>query len=328
MHKILAGLICFAVLAAAVIGAGLAGRSLFQAPEIRAELAHQESAKAAVMAAQAESARAAAAMRASDAAAWQATEADRAAAIRAAAYGLAGALVILALGGAMAGAHWLELQARTIRPTAAGWPILTERQSDGALAVIDTARLIGPVAIVCQDGQVLAPAVGAEETMARIATQAQAAAVLVGVAASAKGGGQADAVIERVTAVAERLPAPQFAAAPVGAADQDDGLRLVYVHQAQSQSAMELAELGEMIRQAEIRGLARSTWIGDGAGRRPFMFATRRECNRARYETMIDRLRKAGVVEPAGRSWRLSVGVDEALAAFRIDSESETHYAQ
>lgn len=302
-----------AIAGALAAGAWLA--SLGQAsPELRAAIAEQGRAKADELSAEADQARAAAA------AAWNDVEAKRLAQSEIAAadrwWALAPAIAggILLIGGAFAIVAWLQLRARIVYPNADGlYPILIDRKLGGALVIADTSRQLSSVVTIDAQGNLLTPA-PSEQTAARLATQAQAAGAMVGIAKKNTG----EAIAERVKAAAGALPVPQFAQlAPSGADVVEAEPNFVYVKAPGTTKAQrDLQDVGEFIRTGwGPRGLARAAWLGlrlEGTGNR---------VSRGYYDELTKRLATAGVIVNEGEGWRPAVEIDEALDAFGLAHE-------
>lgn len=229
------------------------------------------------------------------------------------------AAVIFLNGLAVAGGLWAWRRAAVIYPDVKGqFPLLTERQKDGSLAIVDTNRMVGPVAIVCQDGTVISP-VQNEAVQLEVTRQAQAAGLLRGVMQPGLLE-QAKKQVEKIAASAS-LPVPTFgdgvvfakevAAAPTGA--NGDRLRFVYVQKGEgvSEAARDLADLREFIELTSVKGLSRRMWL-------QHHFNSGHDCTRARFDALIEKLRKANVIIPSGQSWKMNVSVSSALAAFGL----------
>jgi len=310
MERIHGALIGGLVLAALVIGLVLSG-ALRQSPAITAAVARQEAAKAAKLEAEADQAGAQAEIAQNEA------EAARLALPAIAAskrwYALAGGIAfgVLAVGLAMAAVTWANVRARTVYPNADGhYPIFVDRFLDGSLRVLDTSRGLGPVTRVALDGAAAMPLPASEAAALRLATQAQAAAVMIGVSATSHSGAD---VAERVKRAAGALPAPTFASAG------EDGLQMVYVKGgAQSKAERERQDSEEFIRRGWAGGLARSRWMGEkfqGTGNR---------IGRTYYDELCRMLARAGVIADEGDGWRPLVSVDEALDAFGLAHSDST----
>lgn len=312
MNRILAGLIVFAVIAGIVIGWGSGLFGTYSAPDVRAAIAEQEQAKARRLQADAFTAEATAAS------AWADAEARRRAvdaleqSIRLGAIGSGLAVAIVAVGFALAGVTWANVRARVVYPKDGVYPIFIERRLNGSLVIADASRQLSPVVAVDYGGtarQALEPDV---QTAARLATNAQAAAVM----ASAFTRRPADEVAERVRAA--DVPVPVFARDVAGS--DDGGTKFVYVKSrtpdGNSKSARELSDIGEFIRTGwGPRGLSRRAWLGmtfAGSGNK---------VTRGYYDIITGRLERAGVISQdanAGGGWRPAVELPEALDAFGL----------
>lgn len=321
------GLVLFALAAGLIVGI----RSAFEAPAVVGALAEQEQARAEALRAQAASSWAEAEKARSDAQAWRASEDARSHALElvsyAAGWGIAVSLVIGLIGAALALVRFLNVRAVVMYPNERGaWPLLVERQADKALAVLDTGRLVGPVAIIGQDKQVTAPGLASEPAQVQVTSQAQAAGVMgAALRAGKQGADLAEGMRERVGAglrqTAEALTPP--ASAPAFASERApmSSTRFVYVKTPRGNSEQErdLADLREFIEGAAVRGLGRRSWMG-------YKFRSGHECTRARYDALTARLKSAGVLIAAGQSWRLAVSQAEALDAFGLgdlDAQAE-----
>jgi len=308
MQRTGAGLIVFGIVTAAALGLMASGALWKSQPGIAAAIARQEGAKAALLEAQAEAQRAAAAE------AWIRADAHRlatgeiAAGIRWRELGAGIAVAVLLVGAALAAVTWASVRARVVYPDRRGmWPILIDRRR-GSLVVHDTGRALGPVTIIGPGGDVAQPLPGSESAALQLATQAQAAGVMVGIA----GSGDARNVAARVGQAAKSLPAPTFANnMPAGSA-----LRFAYVKtpgMASSAAARELQDLHEFIRLGQNgRGLARRDWIGQhfaGSGNR---------CTRTYYDAITARLARAGCLGKDGSAWAWQVDERESLDAFSL----------
>ena len=317
MNRIIGGLIVFGVIAGAVIGWGVGLFGVYSAPEVRAAIAEQEQAKARRANAEASTAEAAAAS------AWADTDARRRAgdaleqSVRLMALGAGLSVVIVAIGGALAGVTWANVRARVVYPKDGVYPIFIERRLNGSLVIADASRQLSPVVAVDYDGQARQALEPDVRTAAQLATNAQAAAVM----ASAFTRRPADEVAERVRDAA--VPVPVFAR-DVGGSD-DDGTRFVYVKSrtpdGNSKAARELMDVGEFIRTGwGPRGLSRRAWLGTtftGSGNK---------VTRGYYDIITGRLERAGVIGREGNDgagWRPAVELAEALDAFGLAHDAE-----
>jgi hypothetical protein len=314
MNK-LTGVVGFTAICAALI-AGAAFSAIRQpSPQVDAAIAEQEHAKAETLNAQADQARAAAAD------AWNTTEARRlaqpeiAAAARWWALGPAIAATILLVGAALAIVARLQLAARVVYPNADGlYPILIERKWGGAIVIADTSRQFSSIATIDAAGRICGPE-PSEQTAARLATQAQAAGAMVGMARK----DTAQAITERVKATAGALPVPQFARITPGSGEvvEDDGANFVYVKAPGTTKAQrDLQDVGEFIRDSwGPRGLARAAWLGQK------FTGTGNKVSRGYYDELTRRLATAGVIVKDGERWKTAVELDEALDAFGLAHE-------
>lgn len=320
------GLLVLAVVGAALlVGLMLGARSALEAPAVVGAIAEQELARADELRAQAAASWASAEKARSDAAAWVASEPERAYALRVISYGVgwgfAIAAAVVLVGLALAAVRWAHWRAVALYPNAAGaWPVLVERQADKALAVLDVGRLVGPVAILCQDGRVLAPGLASEPAQVQITSQTQAAGVM-GAALRSNGQGLRDDVRERVGAgLRSTVETLAPASAPTFASERApmSSTRFVYVKAPRGNSERErdLADLREFIQAAAVRGLGRRSWMG-------YKFRSGHECTRGRFDALIERLKGAGVLIAEGQSWSLAVSESEALDAFGLGERDE-----
>jgi len=326
------GLLVLVLMAGAlVVGLMLGIRSAFEAPAVVSAIAERELAIAEGERAAAAAAWAQAHKAESDTAAWRASEPARSQALTlvsyAAGWAVSGALVVGLVGAALALVRFLNVRAMVMYPNAAGaWPLLVERQADKALAVLDTGRLVGPVAIIGPDKQVSAPGLASEPAQVQVTSQAQAAGVMGAALRSGRPGADlAEDLRERVGAglrsTAEALTpagAPTFASA----GSPMSSTRFVYVKtpRGNSEHERDLADLREFILAAGVRGLGRRAWMG-------YKFRSGHECTRSRYDALTEKLKAAGVVVAAGQSWRLAVSEAEALDAFGLgerDAQAES----
>ncbi|HEY4691111.1 MAG TPA: hypothetical protein VIK33_17505 [Anaerolineae bacterium] len=228
------------------------------------------------------------------------------------AIGIGTGLAVLLIGGSLAAVCWFNVRARVIYPNSAGqWPIVIERKFGGALWLVDTARGLGPVTQVDCD-QATMPLPASEATALQIATQAQAATAMIGIARQSDT--PAERIAERVKAAAENLPAPTFANAA------DGGMQMVYVKQpGNSKAAREKQDLEQFIRLGwGARGLSRRAWV-------PSVFTkTGNRCTRGYYESIMETLEKAGLAaKDESGAWSAVVDMDEALDAFGLAHEVE-----
>lgn len=215
------------------------------------------------------------------------------------------AVAVLLIGGALAAVAWANTKARVVYPDANGfYPILIERQAGGAV-VVDVSRALGPVIRVVGDGKVQMPLPASEQSALQIATQAQAAATMLGVSRAGK---PVVDVAERIGKAAANLPAPTFST---------DEPRFVYVNNdGSSKSARFMADLREFIVAAWQTGLTRSLWLG----RR---FESGNRCSRTYYDMLCKHLAKANCIHKEGGEWTVSVELEQALDAFQFSTAVE-----
>jgi hypothetical protein len=311
MYKLIAGLMAVSLAAVFTIGLMAARTVAETSSPVQAAIAEQESAKAEALRAQAEAERAKAAM------AWTETEADKlalsekAAAARWWALSPAIAFSVLAIGGAFALVTWLQTRARIVYPNADGlYPILIDRKMGGALVIADTGRQLSSIVAVDAKGQITAPLWPDMQTAARLASQAQAAGAMVGLA-NAQGPGE----LPEAPSAAGALPMPQFAQlAPGGAEVVDTGPNFVYVKAPGTTKAQrDLQDVGEFIRTGwGPRGLSRAAWLGKR------MAGTGNKVSRGYYDELTKKLATAGVIVDEGNGWRPAVELAEALDAFGL----------
>lgn len=266
------------------------------APEVQAAIARQERARAAQLEAQAAEAqtRAEAAQKAQSAIVyfWQWTYT-----------GLGAGLLILFIGAAVVGVHWLNLRAQLVYSQHGQAPLVM-RSINGQFVIMDAARSLTGITTAAE----LPPPT--EQAQIQIATQAQATAALVAIAGKTAG----DDVSKRMTDAAKVLPMPTFAAEQSG-----DNVRMVYVKlgNGSSEAQRDLQDLREFITGASVRGLARRAWMGHH-------FASGHDCTRARYDALIMQCQKANVIANAGNGWALTVAEAEALDAFGVGDKDAT----
>lgn len=299
MNRLILALAAVGFAAFLIIGL-MASDALRPSPEIAAAQARREQA----IALQAEAAAAEAwTAAAAKEAARPATEAK----LRMIEFSIGGSIAILTIGASMAMVIFLNVRASTIYPNADGhYPIIVDRRK-GRLLTVDTSRGLGPVMIEGQDGTFTFPLPGSEASQLQIATNAQAAAVMIGVARKAEG----EAVLERVARASANLPAPRFAE------PSSDSLKLVYVNDPnrakRERAEAELSELREFIERGWLAGLSRERWMGSTFG------CTGRRCSRSYWERIIERLSKANLVEQdAQGAWVPSVTREAALESFGL----------
>lgn len=297
------------------LGLVLGVRSALEAPAVVGALAEQEQARADALRAQAAQAWAAAARAESDARSWVASEDARALSLELAAYGLALALVVLTVGLALVAVGWAQRRAAVLYPNERGaWPVLIERRRNGALVVLDAGRLVGPALVIRADNGMSAPMLASEPAQVAISSGALAAAT---VGAAAVASGQREQLAGLVGQLAEGLRphggTPGLQLAPGFASDKGQAPRFVYVKQPRgnTQAERELADLREFILGAEVRGLSRRAWLG-------YKFKSGHECTRSRFDDLVSKLKRSGVVVAEGQGVRLVVPVAEALDAFGL----------
>jgi hypothetical protein len=200
----------------------------------------------------------------------------------------------------------------TVYPNADGhYPIFLQRLPGGGLRVLDTSRGLTPLIETDGQGNVFMPLPASEVTSLQLATQAQQAAVMIGVS---KQSGDDYELPERIGRAAQSMM--NLSQPATG-----DGVRLVYVNdprRAQREKReMELSELREFIRRGWVIGLGRATWLGNTFS------STGRRCSKAYWMTLTDRLVQARVVEPApGGGYRPIVTAAEALQAFGLSDDT------
>lgn len=314
MGKLTAGLVVFSILAALVIGAGAVFVRGYSAPEVTAGLAAQEQAKADELRAQAAAAWARAERERLDAQATAKALAEITAGKQTfailAGYGAGFAVLVLLVGLALAVVTFATTRARLVYPNGQGFaPILVERQLGGGLRVVDLGpRGLWSVAQIDGAGVVSLTHAGREESAVALAGAEIQRAAVVGAVASAAGR-QAPADVRPMIEQARQV-APVFANTTGAPAAP----RFVYVKAPGAQYTEEnrtLSDVREFVEGAELRGLGRRAWLG-------YRFRSGHECTRARYDELIDMLKRAGVITPAGQSWRLAVPAAEALGAFGV----------
>lgn len=310
----------FAVIILAVLSAGLVGVLLadvrWPSSDIQHAYAAQELARARRLAAEAAEAEAKARTAWLDTYVLAEAHHARVQAEQMQALGWGAAVMIVSVGSAFAMVIalvvWGTLTAwrrgLTVYPNADGhYPIFVQRLGGGGLRVLDTSRGLAPLLETDGQGAVTMPLPASEMTSLQLATQAQQAAVMIGVS---KQSGNDYEMPERIGRAAQSMMNLSQPAA-------GDGLRLVYVNdplRAQREKReMELSELREFIQRGWVIGLGRATWLGS-------TFAcTGRRCSKSYWMTLTDRLVQARVVEPApGGGYRPIVTAGEALRAFGL----------
>ncbi len=285
MEKIHTGLIAFAILAALAVGLMAAGIVTQRDPAVVAAIAAQERAKAEKLEAEAATAQAQAAQANIETAARLAAlpaivEGKRWMALSA---GIAVAVVLIGL--AFAAVLYVCVRAVTLYPNHEGhWPIVL-----GRLGWQLPGLANGPAPL-------------------QIATQAQAAATMIGVTRASQSNAPVQDIAKRTSQAAQALPVPTFDAAT------GDGLKLVYVKNGkQSKAQREMQDVEEFVRRGWVIGLQRSHWLGQkfsGSGNK---------IGRAYYDDLMSKLARAGLVEDiGGHGWQTIVTLDEALDAFGL----------
>lgn len=289
MNQKFAAAVLVLVLALVFVLGLTANSALQSSPETRAAIARQERAKAAKLESEAAAARTLANAAAE-------AQSSIVYAFRWGAVGVGGGLLILFVGGAWWAVHWLRVRAMLLTPRNGQLPLVATR-IEGQWVILDTARSLSGVTAYTP---LAAPT---EAAQIQIATQAQATAALVAIASKANG----EDVVKRIGKAADVLPVPSFGGA-------GDGPRFVYVKNGAhgtTEAQRDLQDLREFLQGAAIRGLARRAWMGHN-------FSSGHAGTRARYEALIDRCLKAGVIRPEGQSHVLAVSESEALDAFGI----------
>jgi len=289
MEKIHTGLIVFAILAASAVGLMAAGIVTQRDPAVAAAIAAQERAKAVKLQAEAEVAQAQAAQANIETAARLAAlpaivESKRWMALSA---GIAVAVVLIGL--AFAAVLYVCVHAVTLYPNEGQWPIVPGRFGWQLPGLAN-----GPAPL-------------------QIATQAQAAATMIGVTRASQSNAPVQDIARRTSQAAQALPVPTFDAAT------GDGLHIVYRNGKQTKAQRELQDIEEFIRRGWVIGLQRSNWLGktfSGSGNK---------IGRAYYDDLLkNKLAKAGLVEDiGGHGWQTIVTLDEALDAFGLAHTTE-----
>jgi len=320
MSKIHAFLIAFSLLAAGLLGFGVASQINPQAPAIVAARAAQEQAKADLLQAKADTEKIAAERARAFYQAIVDALPEITAGIRWAALGTGIAIGFLSCGLAYAVVTWALNRARAVYPNSSGqWPMLTRRVQEkgkpGKWIITDPSRLLGPVAVVGDDGVVDYPLPASEASALQLATQSQASGVMVGVSRRAAG----TDVAERVRQAAKMIPAPTFENAGNGAP------HFVYVTDARRARAQRtLQDLEEFIQFGwTTRGLARSAWVGQG-----LKFRSGNDVTRKYYDSLCERLEKARVAENTGDGWQPVVELSEALQAFGLETKTQEEVSE
>lgn len=307
VNRLLAFLIVALVLAAGVIGAMLADVR-WPSPAILAAYAAQEQAKARQIAAAAAAAEYEARVLAD-----AHPERVRAEQIRALGYGVA--VAVVSVGGALAlsvlAITWAWRTGVTVYPNADGhYPILVQRLAGGGVRVLDTSRSLAPLVETDGRGEVRMPLPASEMTALQLATQAQQAAVMIGVSKNSRNDYE---MPERIGQAARSMLTMAQPAAP-------GAVRMVYVNDprraGRERAEMELGELREFIRQGWVIGLSRDKWLGS-------TFATTgRRCSKSYWMSLIDKLSRAQAIEPKpGGGYQPIVTVEAALETFGLSDQ-------
>lgn len=316
MNRLTAGLAAVALVAVFIIGLMAARTMAETSSEVQAAIAEQERAKAEALRAQADAERAAAAEAWTQAEAARQALPEQAAAQRWWALGPAIAGTIIFVGGALALVTWLQIRARIVYPNADGlYPIVIDRKLGGGMVIADTSRQLSSVVAIDAEGNSTAPLLPDMQTAARLATQAQAAGAMIGLAKGSDAAAPPDPSIGSGS-----LPVPQFAQlAPGGAEVIETGPNFVYVKAAGNTKAQrDLQDIGEFIRTGwGPRGLARAAWLGKR------LAGTGNKVSRGYYDELTGRLAKAAVIVNDGDGWRPAVTLDEALDAFGLAHDDD-----
>jgi len=283
MAKINAGLVVFSIVSALVLGLLIAGIVTQRDDDVLAAIAAQERAKAAKLQAQAETAKALADQERIETEAQAAAlpaivESKRWMAISA---GIASAIVFIGL--ACAAVAYAFVRAVTLYPNAQGhWPIVP-----GRLGWELPGLANGPAPL-------------------QIATQAQAASTMIGIARAGSESGVQE-VARRMGDAAKALPAPTFDTA------NGDGLHIVYRNGKQTKAQRERQDIEEFIRRGWVVGLHRENWLYktfSGSGNK---------IGRAYYDDLMKILKEANLIEDVGgHGFQTIVTLDEALDAFGL----------
>ena len=282
------GLLALAFVLVFIIGL-TANSALQSSPETRAAIARQENARAAKLEAEAAEAqtRAEAAQKAQSAIVyfWQWTYT-----------GLGAGLLILFIGAAVVGVRWLNLRAQLVY-SANGQAPLVMRSINGEFVILDPARSLSGVTAFTE---LAAPS---EAAQLQLASQAQAAAVMISIARNGED------IAKRISKAADVLPVPSF-----GGASGDGGPRFVYVKNGAngiSEAQRDLQDVREFLTGAAIRGLSRRAWMGHN-------FSSGHNGTRARYDALIQSCQRANIITNDGNGWKLAVPEAEALDAFGV----------
>lgn len=320
---ITAGVLVGAVLLGLLLGGAFVA---LHSPEVAQGIAQQEQAKAAALRAEADTKAAAAAEAWAHANAATLAVPQMAEGLRVVSLGLAWVAVLVAFGLGLAFVRWANVRALVVYPHEGQAPVIVQEGLRGGLRVIDTARALGHVTLVSPGGEV-ATLAATEATALTLATQAQAAGVLIGVANK----GTAEELQAKVAQRSKAMPLPvptfgptfasEHPAAGIQPGGEGEGLRLVYVKtpgMGNSKAARELADLREFITTAWRRSaFGRRDWVGTsfaGSGNK---------CTRGYYESIMAKLAEAGTVAKSGEGWGPVVDLAEALDAFGLAHEAE-----
>jgi hypothetical protein len=225
--------------------------------------------------------------------------------------GLNIAAAVACVGLALALVTWANVRARVVYPNASGqYGLLVDRRRNGELWVLDPARMLGP-ALIVEDANlaVHAPLSAPVEAHLQLATQAQAAGVMTGLAAVSD---PAVNMAERMKSAAQALPAPTFA-------QTGDMPRFIFVsdpsRHAQAKRDQALREVDEFIRRGWVTGISRDRWMGE-------TFGTGRQCTKGYWGTLIEQLERAHVIAPTPQGGHApAVPLQEALAAFGLEEQ-------
>jgi hypothetical protein len=309
----------FAVIILAVLAAGLVGVLLsdirWPSADIQSAYAAQELAKARKLEAEAAEAEAKARAASLDTQVLADAHAQRVQAEQMQALGWGAAVMVFSVGGALAVVVWGLLTAWkhgvTVFPNRDGlYPIFIQRLPGGGVRVLDTSRGLTPLMQIDASGEVSMPLPASEMTALQLATQAQQAAVMIGV--SKRSGDDYD-MPERISKAAQNV---MTLAQPA----TGDGVRLVYVNDARraqrDRRETELSELREFIQRGWLLGLSREKWLGTTFS------CTGRRCSKSYWMTLVDRLSQAQVIEPKpGGGYQPIVTVDVALEVFGLSDQ-------
>jgi hypothetical protein len=91
-------------------------------------------------------------------------------------------------------------------------------------------------------------------------------------------------------------------------------LHLVYIQgQSVSEADRDLVDLREFVERGALEGFTRQLWLGH-------KYQSGHDGTRERYDHLVDVCTQAGVLEAAGRTWRMAVPVDQAVDALNLGS--------